>query len=90
MILAPDTGTWAVGVEAAPEPVGAAAPLPPLAIDTTAKGFSVQDVVGRADRVTMSGVVTAEGQELQVIVVDAESAAWTPDRTAYAVSSGRE
>jgi hypothetical protein len=30
----------------------------------------------------MSGVVTAEGQELQVIVVDAEWAAWTPDRTA--------
>lgn len=33
---------------------------------------------------TISGVVTAEGQELQVIVVDAESAAWTPDRTAIA------
>jgi len=50
--------------------------------DTTVKGFSVHEVVGRAERVTISGVVTAEGHELQVIVVDAGSAAWTPDRTA--------
>lgn len=66
-----------MGVEAAPvpAPVGAAAPEPPLVLVTTVKGKAVQDVVGSADRVTISGWVAAAWHSGQVMVVEADSAA---------------
>lgn len=60
LLLAPLTGTAGEGVEAGIEPVGAAAPddieADQDASVTTVKGFSLQDIVGSAERVTMSGV----------------------------------
>ena len=60
LLPAPLTGTAGEGVEAGIEPVGAAAPdgmeEDPDSSVTTVRGFSVQDIVGSAERVTMSGV----------------------------------
>lgn len=56
LLLAPLTGTAGEGVEAGIEPVGAAAPEDQDASVTTVRGFSLQDIVGSAERVTMSGV----------------------------------
>lgn len=60
LLPAPLTGTAGEGVEAGIEPVGAATP-DGMEEDqdssvTIVRGFSVQDIVGSAERVTMSGV----------------------------------
>lgn len=58
-----------IGPDPESDPVGAAMPDEvPLVSVTILRGLSVQDTVGRADRVTISGVVTAEGHPLQVMV----------------------